>query len=382
MSRPPPADSPPSRATTRTQRSDEHQIRQVYRDHARAVQALASRLLHHDHAAAQDVVQETVQRAWRHPEVLTATPPVLRAWLLKVAKNIVVDRIRAADATRQRETSAAQDPTNAVGEGVAPDHADRVDTALTIADAVASLSRRPPRRPRAPVLPRPHHRGDRGTARDPAGHREIPPAQRDPDAAPPARSRRGAVTAMTGHDPQALTAHALGELSEPEARDLEAHLATCAACCHEWRAIRAVVDQLGELPPEFFTTELADPNDPLCQRIVRTIRRDKRTRLLRRHGVVAAAAAAVLIALASAFAAGRGHHPHPPTRRTAAPAAAAAGRTRGTAGQSPGAVHRGGPAGREHLREHHAAAPRSPRPGSGSGCWSPRPASHPDNGAA
>ena len=127
-------------ATTRTTRSDEHQIRQVYRDHARAVQALASRLLHHDHAAAQDVVQETVQRAWRHPEVLTATPPLLRAWLLKVAKNIVVDRIRAADATRQRETSAAQDPTTAVGEGVAPDHADRVDTALTIADAVASLS--------------------------------------------------------------------------------------------------------------------------------------------------------------------------------------------------------------------------------------------------
>jgi DNA-directed RNA polymerase specialized sigma24 family protein len=77
---------------------------------------VASRLLHHDHAAAQDVVQETVQRAWRHPEVLTATPPLLRAWLLKVARNIVVDRIRAADATRQRETSAAQDPTNAVGE--------------------------------------------------------------------------------------------------------------------------------------------------------------------------------------------------------------------------------------------------------------------------
>ena len=138
------------------------------------------------------------------------------------------------------------------------------------------------------------------------------------------------MTAMTGHDPQALTAHALGELSEPQARELEAHLATCAACCHEWRAIRAVVDQLGELPPEFFTTELADPNDPLCQRIIRKIHRDKRTRLLRRHGVVAAAAAAVLIALASAFAVGRATTPTPPL--TAANAAAAAG---APAGQSP-----------------------------------------------
>ena len=131
------------------------------------------------------------------------------------------------------------------------------------------------------------------------------------------------MTAMTGHDPQALTAHALGELSEPDARELEAHLATCAACCHEWRAIRAVVDQLGEIPPEFFTTELADPNDLLCQRIVRKIRRDKRTRLFRRYGVPLAAAAAVLIALASAFAVGRATTPTAPP--TAANAAAAPG---------------------------------------------------------
>ena len=165
------------------------------------------------------------------------------------------------------------------------------------------------------------------------------------------------MTAMTGHDPQALTAHALGELSEPEARELEAHLATCAACCHEWRAIRAVVDQLGELPPEFFTTELADPNDPLCQRIVRTIRRDKRTRLLRRHGVPAAAAAAVLIALASAFAVGRGHHTHRPTHRGRAPAAAAPG---APAAQSPVLSTEGARLVAEHLREHHAAGHAHP----------------------
>ena len=79
------------------------------------------------------------------------------------------------------------------------------------------------------------------------------------------------MTDLVGHDPsplaerrraQVLSQHALGLLSESEARDLEAHLAGCAQCCQDWEAIRDTVDLVGEnIPEEFFDTTRADPDD-------------------------------------------------------------------------------------------------------------------------
>jgi DNA-directed RNA polymerase specialized sigma24 family protein len=58
--------------------------------HASALWAYAVRLTG-DHAHAQDVVQETLLRAWRHPEVLERPEGSVRAWLFTVARNLVVD---------------------------------------------------------------------------------------------------------------------------------------------------------------------------------------------------------------------------------------------------------------------------------------------------
>src|SRR5699024_10860911 len=45
---------------------------------------------------AADVVQETLLRAWRHPEVLGRGDGAVRAWLYTVARNLVVDEARSA----------------------------------------------------------------------------------------------------------------------------------------------------------------------------------------------------------------------------------------------------------------------------------------------
>jgi RNA polymerase sigma-70 factor (ECF subfamily) len=116
--------------------ADEALVHAVYQEHGRALLAYATRLTG-DRAAAEDVVQETIVRAWRHPEVLTNGKGSTRGWLLTVARNIITDRVRAR-AARPQEVPAEQD-----GVTVAPierDHADSVVASVTVLKALDSLS--------------------------------------------------------------------------------------------------------------------------------------------------------------------------------------------------------------------------------------------------
>ena len=121
------------------------------------------------------------------------------------------------------------------------------------------------------------------------------------------------MTEPVTHDSAALSLLALGLLSEPEARAVEAHLATCTDCSHEWAQRRDTVTLLDEhVPAETFITARAHPDDLTFTRILRAVRREKRAqarhRLLR---PLAAAAAVILVALGGAFALGRATAPEP-----------------------------------------------------------------------
>src|SRR5829696_4032877 len=74
--------------------ADEALIRTLFEEHGRAVLAYATRLTG-DRAAAEDVVQETLLRAWKHHEKLVEGQGSVRGWLLTVARNLVTDRARA-----------------------------------------------------------------------------------------------------------------------------------------------------------------------------------------------------------------------------------------------------------------------------------------------
>ena len=113
--------------------SDDALLRRVYEQHGQAVLAYTTRLTG-DRAAAEDILQETLVRAWRHREVLVNGQGSVRAWMLTVAGRIVVDRARAR-ATRPQE----------VGEllGVHPverDHADRFVDSMEMFEALQKLS--------------------------------------------------------------------------------------------------------------------------------------------------------------------------------------------------------------------------------------------------
>ena len=83
-------------------------MQQLHDEHAAALWRFALRLVDNDRARAEDVVQETLLRAWRHRAVLESAPPALRAWLFTVARNIVIDEWRSRRV--QLETTVADVP--------------------------------------------------------------------------------------------------------------------------------------------------------------------------------------------------------------------------------------------------------------------------------
>jgi RNA polymerase sigma-70 factor (ECF subfamily) len=111
--------------------SDEELVRALYAEHAAALLRFTLRMTDGDRQRAEDIVQETLLRAWLHPEAIAERPA--RPWLFAVARNLAVDAHRARKARPQE-----------VGEGAlnlvpVPDEADRVLESWAVADALAAL---------------------------------------------------------------------------------------------------------------------------------------------------------------------------------------------------------------------------------------------------
>lgn len=111
----------------------EEQLRALYQEHGRSLLGYAMRLTG-DRAAAEDVVQETLLRAWKHRDDLDSRTGSVRGWLLTVARNIVTDRARAR-AVRPAEVNQRVDVPSAE-----LDPADQVADAITVLGALDRLS--------------------------------------------------------------------------------------------------------------------------------------------------------------------------------------------------------------------------------------------------
>jgi RNA polymerase sigma-70 factor, ECF subfamily len=84
----------------------ERSMRALYDAHAAALLTYAVRLCDGDRARAEDVVQETLVRAWRHLEELDPDAGPVRPWLFTVAHHLAIDAHRARRA-RPPEVSDA-----------------------------------------------------------------------------------------------------------------------------------------------------------------------------------------------------------------------------------------------------------------------------------
>jgi RNA polymerase sigma-70 factor (ECF subfamily) len=112
---------------------DEGLLRVLHDEHAQALWAHAMRLCDGDRARAEDLVQETLLRAWRNPPDLDPTRGSIRAWLLTTARRLAIDAWRHS-AVRP-EVITDRPPEIAV-----PDPADRTLQSWLVSDALAELS--------------------------------------------------------------------------------------------------------------------------------------------------------------------------------------------------------------------------------------------------
>jgi RNA polymerase sigma-70 factor (ECF subfamily) len=110
-------------------------VQGLYDEHAAALWRYAWRLTR-DRARAQDVVQETLLRAWQHPEVANDSERSARSWLFTVARNMIIDESRSLRFRREVSTlDGSRGPDRAC-----PDEVNAALDRLLIGDALARLT--------------------------------------------------------------------------------------------------------------------------------------------------------------------------------------------------------------------------------------------------
>jgi RNA polymerase sigma-70 factor, ECF subfamily len=112
--------------------ADADALKRLWDQHAAALWRYAWRLTG-DSAQAEDVVQETLLRAWQHPHVLNNGQSP-RAWLFTVARNMVIDDRRSA--RFRNEVMSSDGPPEPAG----PDQLGGALNRALIGDAMAQLS--------------------------------------------------------------------------------------------------------------------------------------------------------------------------------------------------------------------------------------------------
>ena len=114
--------------------ADEAALRRLWDDHAGVLFAFVLRLTGGDRGRAEDVVQETLLQAWRHPEALDPSRGPVRPWLMTVARRVAIDHYRAR---RARPDEVGDD---GLTELAADDGIDAALDRWLITDALGTLT--------------------------------------------------------------------------------------------------------------------------------------------------------------------------------------------------------------------------------------------------
>ncbi len=125
----------PTGSATGPRPPEDRLLHLLYEQHAGPLLTFVLRLTSGDQQRAEDIVQETLLRAWRNAHKLGAHPTTsLRPWLVTVARRIAIDEYRSA-ASRVPETYDRDLDTVATG-----DQTDQVLHQLMVVDALRTLS--------------------------------------------------------------------------------------------------------------------------------------------------------------------------------------------------------------------------------------------------
>ncbi|WP_405763058.1 sigma-70 family RNA polymerase sigma factor [Streptomyces sp. NBC_01420] len=118
-----------------TTTTDERALTKLQREHGPALLHFLLGLTFGDRQRAEDLLQETLVRAWQHPEAFDGPYESMRPWLFTVARRLAIDARRSRLA-RPAEVSDVVLECAPAG----PDTAESAVAALDVREAVRALS--------------------------------------------------------------------------------------------------------------------------------------------------------------------------------------------------------------------------------------------------
>lgn len=107
-------------------------LRRIHDEYALMLWRYVTRMPY-DSELAHDVVQEALLRAWKDGAILEKPDPVVRAWLVRTARNLVLDDVRSARHRRELATGSLPEEAQA-------DTTHRVLDGWLVSDALSTLS--------------------------------------------------------------------------------------------------------------------------------------------------------------------------------------------------------------------------------------------------
>jgi len=113
---------------------DDAVVTEMYRQYRVPLMSYVLRLTAGDRQHAEDVVQETMVRAWRQAGQLDLTEPSLMPWLATVARRIVIDD------KRRRSVRPAETGDDMLDKSPAADSTDDLLRKVVVTEALQALS--------------------------------------------------------------------------------------------------------------------------------------------------------------------------------------------------------------------------------------------------
>jgi RNA polymerase sigma-70 factor (ECF subfamily) len=110
-------------------------LRGLIEQYKKDVLAYVTGLTGGDRQLAEDIVQETMLRAWRHASQIDPAIGSVRGWLLRVARNLTIDGHRSA---RARPAEVPSELTAAERFAIS-DRTDRMLTSIVVREALDAL---------------------------------------------------------------------------------------------------------------------------------------------------------------------------------------------------------------------------------------------------
>lgn len=112
--------------------ADDRSLIELWRIHGTVLMRFALKLTLGDKYRAEDIVQETLLRAWRHPEVVDGHAETIRPWLFTVCRHVAIDQWRAKS---RHDNNIVEDQLTD-----RPNPVDRIDQAMTAMDVRSALA--------------------------------------------------------------------------------------------------------------------------------------------------------------------------------------------------------------------------------------------------